>query len=165
MAELWDVYTEERVPTGRLQQRGLPIPEGEYHLVVNIWVVREDGRILLTRRDPRKPYGGWWETTGGSVVAGEDSLQGALRETEEETGICLRGLHPIFLCSEKRKNDFLDTWLFFVKGSPAVTLQEGETVDFRWVTREEYEAMDRAGEIVPTIHSFPHLCGALERKR
>ena len=27
------------------------------------------------------------------------------------------------------------------------------------------KAMDRAGEIVPTIHSFPHLCGALERKR
>ena len=106
MAELWDVYTEERVLTGRLQQRGLPIPEGAYHLVVNIWVVREDGRILLTRRDPRKPYGGWWETTGGSVVAGEDSLQGAIRETGEETGICLQGLHPIFLCSEKRKKRF-----------------------------------------------------------
>ena len=30
-----------------------------------------------------------WECVGGSVVKGEDSLQGAVRETKEEVGIDL----------------------------------------------------------------------------
>lgn len=155
MAEFWDVYTADRLPTGRLHRRGDPIPDGEYHLVVNVWTVSETGKFLLTQRSPEKPFAGYWECTGGSVVAGEDSYLGALREAREETGLSLRGTRPYLLCSEQRRQDFLDTWLFFVPGEPVVTLQEGETVDYRWVTAGQYRQMEAQGLIVPSIKSFP----------
>lgn len=163
MAELWDIYTEDRMPTGRLHERGVPIPQGDYHIVVNCWVVTGEGEILLSQRDPAKPFGNLWECTGGSVVAGEDSLLGALREVKEEVGIDLRGLRPFFLGTEKRRNDFLDSWLFFLEGRRDVTLQAGETVDYRWVTAAEYREMEREKLIVPTIHAFPMVTYAMER--
>lgn len=162
MAELWDIYDAGRVPTGGLFERGKPLPEDVYHTVINAWVIREDGRFLLTRRDPRKPWGLYWECTGGAVQAGEDTLLGAIREVREEAGIDVSGLHPILIDSQKQKNAYLDIFAFFVKGSPEVTLQEGETVDYRWVTVEEYEAMKAEGVLVPD-YAFPMIEQLLKR--
>ena len=85
MPELWELYDGEKRPTGKTMLRGQPVPEGYWHIVVGIWTVTADGRLLLTRRHPDKAWGLQWENTGGSVVAGEDSFHGALRELREET--------------------------------------------------------------------------------
>lgn len=153
-AELWDVYDADRRPVGRFHRRGEPVPDGDYHLVVNIWTINDAGKILLTQRDPRKPFGLYWECTGGAVTAGEGSFLGALREVKEEAGLDFSGCRPYLLDSERRRNDFLDSWLFFVEGEPAVTLQEGETVDYRWVTLEECLQMAEEGLVVPSIRSL-----------
>ena len=39
MAELWDVYDENRRLTGKTHVRGLPMAPGEYHLVGDVWTV------------------------------------------------------------------------------------------------------------------------------
>jgi len=52
--ELWDVYDEHRNSTGRLHRRGDPLPEGEYHLVVYVWMLNSRGEFLLTKRSPNK---------------------------------------------------------------------------------------------------------------
>ena len=57
-----------------------------------------DGSFLLTQRDPQKPaFPGCWElSAGGSVLAGETALSGAMRELREETGIQADALAPAF---------------------------------------------------------------------
>ena len=80
MAEYWDVYDEHRNKTGALHRRGDPLGPQEYHLVVEIWTLDGQGRVLLTRRDLRKHFGGLWECTGGSALAGEDSRTAVRRE-------------------------------------------------------------------------------------
>lgn len=43
--ELWDVYDKKRKLTGKVIRRGIdPLQEGEYHLVVHIWIKQSDGR-------------------------------------------------------------------------------------------------------------------------
>lgn len=164
-AELWDVYDAGRRPTGRFHRRGEPLPVGDYHLVANIWTVNGDGKILITERDPRKPFGNYWECTGGAVTAGEGSYLGALREVHEEAGLDFSACRPYLLCTERRKNDFLDTWLFFAEGEPAITLQEGETVAYRWATLEECRRMAEDGLLVPSIHSLEALGYAMKNWR
>ena len=88
--ELWDLYDAQRQPMNKLQMRGKPIPEGCYHIVVFIWTFTYDGKLLLTKRDACKPGGLLWEVTGGSVLHGESSQEGAKRELYEETGISCR---------------------------------------------------------------------------
>jgi 8-oxo-dGTP pyrophosphatase MutT (NUDIX family) len=48
-------------------------------------------RVLLVRsRDPEYPdLGEWWEIPGGGVDPGEDTVDAALREVLEETGVAL----------------------------------------------------------------------------
>lgn len=155
MAEYWDVYDENRLPTGRLHQRGIPLAAGDYHLVVRGWILDDQGYLLLSRRDPAKPFGGYWECTGGSVTAGEDSFAGVRREIAEEVGIDVSSASVYFLRSVQRKDSFLDSWLFQLPGRQPVTLQPGETVDFRWVSLAEYRRMKENNEIVPVLEGFP----------
>ena len=67
--ELWDVYDADRNLKGRLHKRGEALDEGDYHLTVQVFVRRNDGQFLLTKRSPNKGFAGMWECTGGSAVA------------------------------------------------------------------------------------------------
>lgn len=61
--------------------------DGEYHLSVHVWLLNHNGEFLLIKRSPNKGYPNMWESTGGSAIAGDDSLSAAIREVKEETGL------------------------------------------------------------------------------
>ena len=86
MAEYWDIYDADRQKKRGTHLRGKPLADGDYHLVVNIWVYNSRGQVLLTQRHPDIPFGLKWACTGGSAIAGEDTLTAAVRETREEIG-------------------------------------------------------------------------------
>jgi len=114
--ELWDILDENGNLTGRTVERGKQMKPGEYHLVVHIWIKNDKEQYLITKRTPNKTYPGMWETTGGSAVTGDNSLQAALREVKEEIGIELQPLNGKRLFRLKRQHDdapdFVDVWLF-----------------------------------------------------
>ena len=110
MAEYWDVYDENRNKTGALHRRGDPLGPQEYHLVVEIWTLDGQGRVLLTRRDLRKHFGGLWECPGGSALAGEDSRTAVRRELREETGLDLGDAEPELLGTTVYEEEFVDTY-------------------------------------------------------
>jgi hypothetical protein len=87
--EKWDLYNAKREKSGITVCRGEIIPKGLYHLSVSAWIVNQQGQYLLSQRHPKKQYPLYWECTGGSVLSGETSLQGAIREVKEELGILL----------------------------------------------------------------------------
>lgn len=57
-----------------------------------------------------------WETTVGSEIVGEDSLDATLREVKEEIGINLSPTNGQYLFRFKRQQhdftDFIDVWMF-----------------------------------------------------
>lgn len=160
--ELWDVYDENRRVTGRLHRRGDPMQPGDYHLSVHIWIKDHAGRFLLTKRAPTKGFPLMWESTGGSALAGDDSLSAALREVREETGITLLPENGKCLLSMKRKNDFCDVWLFRQEVDlKDVVLLEGETCDARLATIDEIKALFDAGQMVPYAY-FNDLISKLQ---
>ncbi|MGN1346585.1 MAG: NUDIX domain-containing protein [Eubacteriales bacterium] len=148
MAEYWDLYdlygnlTEEKY----LRDSDAPFPKDKYHIVVEIYTVHR-GCLLLTKRDERKPFGGLWEYTGGSVVAGEDARTGAARELAEETGISRAPEEFIQLSSYLRMGEQMN-WLYATfllvlpsdMPRPKVIHQEGETVDHIWLNRDAADA-------------------------
>ena len=148
--ELWDLYGEDRRKTGAFHRRGDPLPKGARHLAVHVWIRQPDGRFFLTRRAFNKGYPGMWETTGGSALAGDDSLTAALRETREETGLLLRPEKGRLVLQRTGEDYFLDVWLFdqAVDGAQ-VRLQEGETIAYTFAAPEEILAMWKKGSLVP----------------
>lgn len=153
--ELWDLYDRNKNPLGKTHERGKPLAEGEYHLTVDILSVNREGNILITKRHPNKPHGGKWEISGGSVQAGETSVQGAARELFEETGLKADENELVYCGSLIRDcwNGIMDYYLY--KGDFSednVLLQEEETVDFRFVTPQELREMYENGEFIDFIY-------------
>ena len=147
--ELWDLYDKERNPLGKTHIRGLPLDKGEYHLVVFVWTFNSCGQVLMTKRSAEKQsYAGLWEHTGGSVQAGETSLQAIQRELREETGISATVEDLQLAESYRRSNDICDIY-FLKKDVPLeeIRLQPGETCDAKWVSRAQLEDMISKGEV------------------
>lgn len=140
--ELWDAYYRDGTPANRTLVRGEPVPEGLYHLVCSILVQHTDGEYLLMRRDPNKES--WPDvyeaSAGGSVLAGEDMLSAAKRELAEETGIREGAFSLLY---EGAGRCALHKGYLCVTGWPKdqITLQKGETVGYKWVSKEELRAM------------------------
>ena len=153
--ELWDLLDKDRNPLGRTHPRGrqYPMPPRTYQTVVTVFTVDAQKRILLTRRAPTKGmYPNFWEFTCGSGIAGEDSLTSAVRELSEETGIRCPAEELIFLDTVREPSAFMDCYLCRPEADGedvAVTLQEGETVDYKWVSFWEMETMIHKGELPP----------------
>ncbi len=150
--ELWDILDENGAPKGYTHERGKPVADGDYHLVVEVFVTTPDKKLLLMRRHPDKPFGDSWEITGGSAVAGEDSLTAVQRELSEETGISLPkaafefrkpfvGNHAIYHFYHAEADITLDD----------IVLQENETVGARLVTVEEFIKLTEDGEICEPV--------------
>ncbi|MDR1629004.1 MAG: NUDIX domain-containing protein [Oscillospiraceae bacterium] len=151
--ELWDIYDGHRRPTGRTHRRGDPLPQGDYHIVVGVWIFdTSTNKYLITKRSPNKGFANLWENTGGSALSGDDSLSAALREVREETGLVLFPENGRQVLSLKAPSDFHDVWLFRQPVNLAdVVLQEGETADARLASKEEIIEMIHSGDFVP-IH-------------
>ena len=153
--ELWDLLDKDRNPLGITHPRGrrYPMPPRTYHTVVSVFTVDAQNCLLLTLRAPTKGmYPNYWEFTGGSGVSGEDSLTSAHRELLEETGIDCPPEKLIFLGTLREPSAFMDCYLCRLDSAgedTPITLQEGETVDYRWVTFCEFETMIHKGLIPP----------------
>ena len=147
--ELWDIYDENKRLTGRTMQRNdWNMKPGEYHLTVLGVIRHTNGRYLITKRvmtKSRPP--GWWEVSGGGVMAGEDSRTAVLREIREETGLDVSDWEGGYLFSYRRDNPkekdnyFVDVYRFTGDFSDAdLQLQEAETDGYQLATLEEIRA-------------------------
>ena len=141
--EIWDAYDRDfNKIEGATLVRGEPIPEGMYHLVCDILVRHADGEYLLMQRDPRKHFGGMWEASaGGSALRGETPLDCARRELREETGIAVETLTELGRDCDGRHAHYVLFLCVTDCDKDSITLQEGETVAWRWVDRETLLAM------------------------
>lgn len=139
MAELWDAYDRDfNKIEGVTLKRGEPFAEGVYHLCCEIIVKHTDGTYLLMQRDLRKPFGGMWEiTAGGCAQMGEDPLSAAIRELKEETGVDAENIKEIKRIFTESEHSHTYQYLCITDcPKDSVTLQEGETIAYRWVKRD-----------------------------
>ncbi|MCR5012280.1 MAG: NUDIX domain-containing protein [Lachnospiraceae bacterium] len=157
--EVWDAYDEnfniiEDITLIRGEEE--IIPEGIYHLVVDILVKHTDGTYLLMQRDPNKSYGSMWEATaGGSVLKGESAYDGAFRELKEETGIVAEKLVEVGrVVKPENRSAYVEYVCETDCDKNSIVLQEGETVAYRWVDRDTLVHMDRKELLTYRVQSF-----------
>lgn len=146
--EKWDAYDSDfKKIDGKILIRGeeKDIPDGVYHLVCEILVKHTDGSYLLMKRDYRKHYGGMWEATaGGSALIGETPLQCAIRELKEETGIETSALTKVGTeFNDKTHSVYVEFLCVANWEKTNIQMQDGETVDYKWVNREDLIAMSK----------------------
>lgn len=157
--ELWDAYDADFNKI-----KGVTLVRGEeptfsddvFHLVCDILVKHTDGTYLLMQRDPRKSYGGMWEASAcGSALQGETPADAARRELAEETGIVATDLIEVGRITDKSKHSVYAEFLCITDwDKDNIRLQEGETVDYRWVSTDELLSMSRDELVTYRIQQF-----------
>ena len=146
MMELWDIYTEDRVKTGRTMVRNdFHMGPNEFHITVLGVVQHTDGRFLITQRVMTKAWAaGHWEVSGGGVQAGEEPADAVKREVLEETGLDVSKAEGGYVFSYKRINPdegdnyFVDIYRFVMDFKEEdLKLQGEETMGYKLATKEE----------------------------
>ena len=166
--ELWDLYDRDRIFTGETHERGKPVPEGRYHIVVHVVIFNTKGQMLNQQRQPFKE--GWpnmWDVTvGGSAIAGDDSRSAAQRETMEELGL------PLDLSREQPRLivpfdcGFDDIYILTKDVDlSALHLLESVVQAVKWAEKAEILDMLSDGRFIPYHKSFIELAFALQDSR
>lgn len=150
--EFWDIYTKDRVKTGRLHRRGDVMQEGDYHVAVHVCIFNSEGQLLIQKRQPfKKGWTNMWDiTVGGSAVAGDDSRKAAEREVLEELGlkIDLSDIRPRFTMNFSEGFD--DYYIIEMDVDISkLKLQKEEVQQVRFVDKEEALRMQEEGIMIP----------------
>ena len=150
--EYWDIYDKDKKLTGRTMQRNdFTMQDGDYHLTVLGVICRPDGKFLITQRAMNKHWAaGWWEVSGGGVMAGESSQQAVLREVLEETGLDVSqaqgGYQFTYRRESKGDNYFVDVYKFMLDFEESdVTPQLQEMQGFLLADRTQIETFAKQG--------------------
>ena len=141
MSEIWDAYDRKEQRLGFDLVREEKIPDGAYHLVSETIIRHEDGTFLLMQRDWKKKLfpGAWEGGSGGSALKGETPDIAAKREVQEETGIAVKNLKELYIIVSDKHQAIYHGYLSVTDcQKDSITLQEGETIDYKWVSKKEF---------------------------
>ena len=160
--ELWDVYDENRIKTGRTLERGNyeKIQKGDYRMVVHVCIFDSNGKMLIQQRQPfKRSWSGMWDlTAGGSAVSGDTSLSAAVRETSEEVGVTLAPDELRRVLTIQTECVFDDIYVVQKDlDETALKLQTEEVAQVKWASADEIKAMIREKIFIPYHESLIDL--------
>jgi 8-oxo-dGTP diphosphatase len=91
--ELFDIRTADGMITGKVKERSLIHQDGDLHGTSHVWIIRDNAKgsfdVLLQKRSANKDsFPSCYDiSSAGHIPAGDDFLESAIRELEEELGI------------------------------------------------------------------------------
>jgi mutator protein MutT len=112
-----------------------PAPSTKHHLVVVAAVIEDNGRFLVTRRQPGVHLAGMWEFPGGKIDPDETRTAALQREIREELDCDVDVGELVFDITHAYPEKTVTLYFYrcAVGGAPRPMLGQ----EMRWVTREE----------------------------
>lgn len=113
MQEYFDVLDENGNKTGKTKLRSEVHRDGDWHRSVHIWVLNNNGDVLLQRRCATKDsHPNMLDiSSAGHLTAGDDSLQGAIREIKEELNLDVEARDLMFIKTLKKHSKYTSTFI------------------------------------------------------
>lgn len=150
--EYFDVVDANRNKTNKILSRGSKLSDNEYNVGVELWIINSNKEILLTQRSSLKSHPLQWESPGGCLIAGENSIQGAIREAKEEINLNLNPQDLKLLTTHLYKKQFVDIYLINLNiDISTLILQEEEISDIKLVSISEFLELNNQNKIVPSV--------------
>ncbi|WP_224485529.1 NUDIX hydrolase [Robertkochia aurantiaca] len=172
MPEFVDILDQYGNHTGEVMLKSQAHHLGLFHPTVHIWVCNDKQEILLQKRHPDKiAYPNLWDVSvAGHISAGEDPVEAAVREVQEEIGLNLSGknLQKIGMIRSdvKHHEQFHDREFhhvyrcLFNDSLQTLTLQSEEVTDVRFLPLSAYLEMQKNAQdhsLVPLSQTYLEL--------
>jgi isopentenyldiphosphate isomerase len=148
--EIWDLLDKNGNKVGKTTGKTMLLPEGYYHLGVDVWIKNSEGKYLIQKRSMiKKRLPGKWMATGGSVLAGESGIDAVVRETFEELGIKVNTSKLTFLFKSGFNDCINEVWLLEENIEiSSIRMQLDEVCDIRWLNKEQIREMISIGDMI-----------------
>lgn len=161
MREKWDLFNAQRQPLHQTMFRGDVVPSGTYRTIVHILMFNDQRQCLIQQRQSTKSsWANMWDfTAGGSVIAGETSQQGAMRELHEEVGIAYDFEHCLPILTTPFSEGFDDVYAGYYNGDVTqLALQPAEVKAVRWATLDDILNLIEHEQFIPYNPHKVALC-------
>lgn len=142
--------------------------EGRLHRSIHLWIINDDGEILLQYRcGDKKLYPNTWDVSvGGHVSTKENSIDALSRETKEELGIDLDlesveffgTIHERLKYDDIDSNELVDVFIARQNiNKEDITIQKEEVSDIRWVSIEELLRLIDNNQLLPHDEEYKKM--------
>lgn len=155
MEEMFDVYDENGKYLGVKPKSFCHSKNpGVFHKPVWIWIFNSKGEILIQKRAETKKFmpNKWDGSATGHVVAGEDSLQGCIREVYEEIGMLFNEKDFEFMGEFPAPEVWEFGQVYLLKTDFAIDkikMQEEEVSDVKWIGFEKFKKLFLSEQFMP----------------
>lgn len=111
--EYFDILDVNGNKTGKTKLRDEVHRDGDWHKAVHIWIINNNGDILLQRRCATKDSNPNMLdiSSAGHLTTGDNSLDGAVRELKEELNIDVKPEELLFIKTLKRSSRYTETFI------------------------------------------------------
>ena len=163
--EYWDVYDKYGNKTGIIKTRSDVWEEGEFHLGASLWIVNYKGEILIQKRAATKRiHPNKWGSTVGSVISGETSKEGLVREVWEEIGITVNVDELVFLDRHIWDHNINDNYIMIYDFPiEQVIIQPEEVSEVKWISIDEMKKLIYEGTcMLNDVKGLDKICKFIE---
>lgn len=142
--------------------------EGRLHRSVHLWIINDDGEILLQYRcENKKLYPNTWDVSvGGHVSTKENSVNALFRETKEELGVDLdlesveyfTTIHERLKYADIDSNELVDVFIARQNiNKDEIILQKEEVSYTCWVSIEEMLRLMDSNQLLPHDEEYKKM--------
>jgi isopentenyldiphosphate isomerase len=137
-------------PIARRDCHGFP---AHIHRSVHVLVLNTHGLLLLQKRSSHKDVqpGKWDTSVGGHVGWGQDYLEAAYREAEEELGIPVKDLAPLYASKIRNEIESENIFTFLSVCDGPFVPPAAEIDEVRFWSRHEIERALGQGVFTPNF--------------
>ena len=153
--ELLDVVDEKDRITGKILDRETIHENGLWHRQATCWIMNKEGKLLFQKRSKLKSHNpSKWSRTGGHIDAGEEVLDGIIREIKEEIGVNIPKEKLKLIQKEPFEKEYInkktkhrywayDYFTIVDYKLSDYTMQKEEVDDLKYISIEEMEELKK----------------------
>ena len=170
--ELIDIF-DENGNYIKKEMKSVAHSKGHWHKSIHAYLVNDKKEIVIQKRSANKDfYPSIWDVSfAGHVGAGESTKSSAIRECQEELGICLSENEIEYLFTNPEKlhygnvisNEFVDVFLC-KKNFNKIVKQDEEIDDVKVIKLEEFISMieNKDQNLFPHYHEYERILPILK---
>jgi isopentenyl-diphosphate delta-isomerase len=167
MEEYLDIIDERGNPTGKEKLKSEVHRDGDRHKTVHVWILNSRGELLIQRRSiVKQNQPNMWDISyAGHISAGENSIDAAIREGEEELSLEIKKEQLRYLFTIKNvpmelnngayiDYELQDVYLLrLINKNPIFRLQSEEVTEVKWVSWKTLKQIIKSGDAMFVEHA------------
>lgn len=147
--EYIDIYDENNNPIGEIKEKTQAHEDGNFHRTAHVWIINDKNELLLQKRSStKKSHPNCWDISGaGHIRAGENVINGAIRELKEELGVETEEKDLQYIAtikSTKNPKNMEFQYVYLLKCNKKIEeyiFEDNEVSEVKYVHFEELEKM------------------------